>query len=174
MFLYVAGFFDSWDGKAVGVLAPRTEEPKVYEVVVAQGDGDVIERPIPSYAVLAMQLPVLAYGVPPDPIPDDALRTRKARFQLSYMVQTRAEGATTDTWVRLPTTTPQAVGLAVIIWIIALAIRNMAYAGSPFWLERQRAFLPKAQTQAGSVAETRSRGRKGAPPPRPQRGPRRR
>ena len=68
----------------------------------------------------------------------------------------------------------QAVGLAIIVWFIALAIRNMAYAGSPFWIERQELFLPEAQVQAGSVAQTRERSRKTVPPARAQRGPRRR
>ncbi len=173
VFLAVAGFFASWDGVAVGVRPPAGEAPKVYQVIVVGDDGEVIERPMPAYAVVNMGLPVLSLGVPPDPIPDDAPRTSKLRYRLHYLVQTRPEGASAPTWVRVPTTTPQALGLAVVLWLVGLGIRNMAYAGSPFWIERSALFLPRAQTGAGSVAPARNRGRKGPPPGRRRRGPRR-
>lgn len=174
IFLLVAGFFAKWDGRAVGVLTPRSDDPSVYEVVIVQEDGSVKQRTMPAYVVQTMRLPVLAIPIAPDPLPDDALRTRKAQFQLNYLTQTLPEGATEPTWVSIPTTTPQAIGLALVIWFVGLAIRNMAYAGSPVAIERQRAFLPKAQTQAGSVADTSNRGRKTRPPPKASRGPRRR
>lgn len=174
IFLLVAGFFARWDGRAVGVLTPRGEDPASYEVILVEDDGRVVQRTMPAYVVETMRLPVMAVAVAPDPMPDDAMRSRKAQFQLNYLVQTQPEGATAPTWVSIPTTTPQAVGLVLVIWIVGLAIRNMAYAGSPIWIERQRAFLPKAQTQAGSVAQTSDRGRRTRPPPKASRGPRRR
>jgi hypothetical protein len=174
IFLWVAGFFSSWDGQAVGVLTPRGSEPAVYEVVIQQADGSTVRRSMPSVLVLGMGLPVLDLGIPPETIPADAPQSRKSRFQLHYLVQTRPEGSEEFAWRSAPTTTPQAFGLALIIWIVALGIRNMAYGGSPFWIERQRHFfLPKAQTASGNVAQTNTRTRRSAPPPRKQRGPRR-
>ncbi len=175
VFLAVAGFFGHWDGRAVGVLTPLGEDPAVYEVVIADDEGEVLTRTMPRYAVLNMQLPVLPLGIPPETISDDLPRTRKARFQLNYLVQTRSDPASPWTWASLPTTTPQAFGLALAIWLIALGIRNMAYAGSPFWIERQtKFFLPKAQAQAGSVAQGSAlRSRKAPPPAKSRRGPRR-
>lgn len=173
LFLVVAGFLAKWDGTAVGVLTPRSPEPKVYEVVIADDEGEVITRTMPAYAVQSMQLPVLGIALAPDPIPASLPRTRKARFQLHYLTQTRPDPSSEWTWISLPTTTPQALGLAVAVWLIGLGIRNMAYAGSPFWIERSRVFLPQAQTRSGTVAQTTSRSRKAPPPAKARRGPRR-
>lgn len=179
VFLGVAGFFAAWDGRAVGVLTPISPEPAVYEVVVVQADDSTVVRTMPRALVLGMDLPVLPGGVPPDPVPETAPATRKARFSLSYLVQSRAEGAAERTWTAYPTTTPQALGLAVVIWLLALAIRNMAYAGAPWAIERTDVYLPKALVRAGELAETNradnatERPRKAPPPPKSRRGPRR-
>lgn len=174
LFLAVAGFFSSWDGTVTGVLTPRSEEPEVYQAVILDEDGSLTQRAMPRHVVLGMNLPVLASGVPPAQLDPGLPESKKSRFTLHYLVQTRPTAEAELEWTSMPTTTPQALGLAVIVWLVALALRNMAYAGSPFSIERQQAFLPKAQTQAGSVAQTSSRPRKGPPPPRAQRGPRRR
>lgn len=178
VFLGVAGFFAAWDGRAVGVLTPVSPEPAVYEVVVVQPDDSVVFRTMPRTLVLGMDLPVLPMGIPPDPVPETAPATKKSRFSLSYLVQSRAEGAAERTWTAYPTTTPQALGLAVIVWLLALAIRNMAYAGAPWSIERREAYLPKALVRAGQLAETTGntsteRPKKAPPPPKSRRGPRR-
>ena len=174
VFLQVAGFFDSWNGQLVGVLQPPVANPAVYEVVIVGDDNTHVEN-MPRDVVLGMGLPVLAPGMVPEPADQALLKSTKSRYTFHYLVQKPAEeGADIGAFESHPTTTPQAVGLAVIVWILALAVRNMAYAGSPFWIEREELFLPKAQVQAGSVSQSKDRSRKSAPPPRSRRGPRRR
>ena len=170
VFCQVAGLFDRWNGDAVGVLPPAGTSPSIYEVVIVEADGQRTEK-MPAEVVNGLGLPVLQFGILPAELPEDPIRTRKARWQFNYLIQRPSE--TERVWASYPTTTPQAVAVAMVIWIIGLFLRNMAYAGSPLSIERQRAFLPKALTQPGGIAETGARGRKAPPPGRRRRGPRR-
>jgi hypothetical protein len=173
LFLAIAGFFSQWDGQMVGVLQPAGTNPSVYEVLISEGAETRIQK-MPAVVMDGLGLPVLPLGILPEVLPDTAPATRKSRFTFHYLVQRPEPEGTVGVWVHYPTTTSQAVALAVVLWLIALGLRNMAFAGSPFWIERSDSFLPKGLTQAGTVAQTTERGRKTVPPARKQRGPRRR
>ena len=173
VFLAVAGFFNQWDGQLIGVLQPAGTNPSVYEGVIIEGAETRIQK-MPAAVVNGLDLPVLPSGVLPDTIPATAPATRKSRFTFHYLVQRPGADGGVGIWMHYPTTTTQAVALVVVLWLIAFGLRNMAFAGSPFWIERADTFLPKGLAQAGSVAQRTDRGHKAPPPGRKQRGPRRR
>ena len=173
IFLFVSSFFASWHGEAVSVIQPRAEDPAVYQVLIANRDGTSLQRSWPASVVSGLGLPVDNLALRPVKIPDDAIQTRKSRYQLHFLLQRPAEDGEMS-WQSVPTTSAQGVGIALLAWFIALGLRNMVYAGSPVAIERSRVFLPKAQAAAGTAAGTgMSRGRKGPPPGRKRRGPRR-
>jgi len=173
IFLLVSAFFTSWDGVAVSVMQPPTAEPKVYQVLIVNEDGSSLQRSWPAEVVSGLALPVDNLALPPTQTPEGAIETRKSKFQLSFLLRRPSEEGG-GSWQSVPTTSPQGVGIALLAWFIALGVRNMVYAGSPVAIERSRVFLPKAQAAAGSAAPTgASRGRKGPPPGRKRRGPRR-
>lgn len=174
IFLFASAFFRSWDGAVVSVRQPRTPDPAVYEVLIANRDGSSLEQKWSATVVKPLALPVDSLGLPPTTFPEEAVKTKKSRYQLNFLVQAPTQGEEPK-WQSVPTTSPQAVGIALLAWFIGLGLRNMLYAGSPVGIERTKAFLPKAQAAAGSVAagSGSSRGRKGPPPGRKRRGPRR-
>jgi hypothetical protein len=171
LFLLFSSYFTAWDGVAVSVLQPRADAA-VVQVLIVNDDGSSLQRTWPSTVVTGLSLPVDALALAPAKIPDDAIRTRKSRHQLQFLLQRPMEDGEAQ-WQGVPTTSAQGVGMAVLIWLIALGLRNMLYAGSPLAIERSRVFLPKAQATSGTVASGVSRGRKGPPPSRKRRGPRR-
>jgi hypothetical protein len=167
VFLVASDFFTAWSGRAVSTRPPRSEAPASYSVLISNDDGSRIEREWPSDLVGRLRLPVDAMAIPPLPIPDDRPRTSKSRFALHFLVQ---EPETAD-FTTVPTTSPRAAGLALIVLLVSLGVRNMVVAGSPFSIEPREAYLPPAQPAAGQVTnKTYSRGRKGPPPPRPRKG----
>lgn len=176
VFLAVTSFFTQWDGQLAAVRPPAGPEPATYEVLIVEDDGTVLQRTFPAELVLGANLPISTTGLPPEVLPEDGVRTSKSRFTLNYLAQRPAQDASESAaWQSYPTTTPQSLGLAVMLWLLGLGIRNMVYSGTPWTIDRQRAFLPKQQTGSGQVAQSSSvqRGRKGPPPGRARRGPRR-
>lgn len=175
VFLLLAGFFAQWDGHAVGVRPYAGASAKVYQVLIVEEGGNTVERNMSALAIDGLNLPLNDVGVAPNVLPPTAAATKKSRFQLSYLVQrAAAEGETVGSWKSYPTTTPQALGAVVLMWLMALGVRNMIYAGSPIGIDPRGVSLPKGQAQAGvATRSTKGRSRKTVPNRRPSRGPRR-
>ena len=174
IFLFASAFFTAWDGAVVSVRQPRTPDPVVYEVLITNLDGSSLEQKWSTTVVKPLALPVDSLALPPTTFPEDAVKTRKSRYQLNFLVQVPSEGEEPK-WQSVATTSPQALGLALLAWLVGLGLRNMLYAGTPFGIEPSKVFLPKQLSSSGSVAagSGSSRGRKGPPPNRKTRGPRR-
>ncbi len=166
-FLTLSDFFAGWDGHAVSVRAPQKPEPTSYTVLIVQQGDDPIERIWSADLVEGLGLPVDPLAIPPSTIPEGRPATVKQPLTLHYRIQRPDKS-----WEIVPTTTPSALGLALLVLMLGIALRNMVVAGSPVGIE-PRTPLPRAQTTPGSVAPPPrggARGHKGPPPPRPRRG----
>ncbi len=172
VFLLDSAFFAQWSGLVVSARPLASPDAAVQTVLIVAADGGRVERAFPSELVRELVIPVDPLALPPKPLPTDRPRSEKHRFALQFQVRERGEDSP---WRVLPTTSPRGLGLAVAFMMLAVGIRNMMYAGSPFSIERAGAFLPRAQAQAGQPAPRGSPGRpkgsnKGPPPARPRRG----
>lgn len=172
VFLAVSDFFASWQGQVVSARPATSEDPAVYQVLVV-GDEGSREVTWPAEVVRPLGLPVDPLALPPVRIPPERPQTSKLRFQLHFLVQDPAdpEGGT---WQTVPTTSPRGLGLAVVVFLLGLGVRNMIRSGSPASIKERDAYLPPEQASAGTPAP-RSQGRpqKRPPPGKPKRGPRR-
>jgi len=75
-----------------------------------------------------------------------------------------------------PTTTPQALGVALLLWFMGLGVRNMIVSGSPVGIDSIGVTLPPALAPAGVASQPKRRkvrSKKTKPPSRKSRGPRR-
>ena len=111
----------------------------------------------------------------------DRPRTKKEAYTLTYRVQPAikidlpdndeeaedgsAEPTPEPEWSSYGTTSPQALAIALIAWIVGLGLRNMLTSGSPFDLQRRERHRVKEQRQMGSTGQPNqsSRSRKTAP-----------
>lgn len=175
VFLGASDFFTAWSGQAVSVRPPTSEDPAVYRVLVVDG-AKSLERTWPAEVVERLSLPVDATGVPPLTLPADRPRTSKLRFHLHFLVE-NPEG---EGWLTVPTTSPRSLGLALVVFVLGLGVRNMMWSGSPVSIRQREAYLPPEQPPAGqpaggapSTSGRAGRPKKRPPPPRPKRGPRR-
>lgn len=169
VFLLASDFFSAWGGYVVSVRPSPEPDPASYRVLISDGEGTNLEKWWPADQVRPYQLPVDGLGLPPADIPTTRPRTNKTRFQLHYLVHPGGEDAD---WQVIPTTSPTSLGLALFVWVLGIAIRNMAWSGSPFSLEPRGVFLPRGQAAAGAPAQPSGGGRprKGPPPPKRRRG----
>jgi len=161
VFLVVSDFFTAWYGTAVSVLPATTEDPSGFEVLIVEpGDDDGFRRRWPAGVVRDLDLPKDEFGIVPTDPEEAPPETKKERFTLSYTIEPEAGEPLT-----LPTTSPTAFGLAILVYVLGLFGRNMIVAGSPFSLEPTGVYLPKRQAASGQVAPGRgNRPRKGPPP----------
>ena len=167
VFLTTSGFFAAWDGHAVSVAPERNaSEVQRFTVRVVDADGALRSVWWPREAIEATKLPVTAIAIAPDPLPADAPGTRKSRFSLQFDVNV---GGEPPRWVSLPTAAPRDLGLGVLVWILAIGLRNMIVARSPFALTRSDAAANHG-AEAAAVLPFRKQ-----PPvasgPRPKPGP---
>jgi len=174
VFLVSSDFFTAWDGQVISTAPPHSDDPKVLTVRIVGADREVIQRTWPTELVRSLEVPVDRVAVPPPELPDDRPRTTKSRFSLSFdLVIPDDDGERT---VSMPTTSPRGLGVAVLVFLGLVAVRNMLYAGSPIALQRREVYLPPAQGPAGVPNEGparrkgKRRGRKGPPPPKRRRG----
>lgn len=164
VFLLVARFFTVWDGYAVGMRPLQSEEPSAYAVLIVDDQGNEKVIQWPADLAEGRNIPTTPYLVPPPRIPDDAPHTQKTRFTLHFLIQ-NAEGAHQIH----PTTTPAALALAVLAWLLGLLLRNAIYAGNPFDFSTRRTTLPRPLPAAGQVAgNPTTRSKQGPPPPKPR------
>ena len=166
-FLYASDFTDAWDGHAVSVKPAERADPTHYSVLVVSEDRrERWELLWPAALVEPMGLPVDRFAITPDTNPERAVETRKSRFALHFMFRMPNES-----WQTIQTITPSSLGVAFLVLIVAIAVRNMIVAGSPFSIEPEGLALPKGQAPSGqAVAPRGSRPRKGPPPGRRRKG----
>ena len=167
VFLYASDFLGSWDGRVVSLRPPERDNPASYQVLIVEPDGTRLERAWRADLVRTLGLPADPLAIPPDTIPKERPSTRKSAYSLYFELQEQNDGA----WTVVPTTSPSSFGVAMLVFLAGIAVRNMIVAGSPFSIEPQGLTLPKAQAPSGQIARNRgSRPRKGPPPPRPRKG----
>lgn len=165
LLLWACDFFAAWDGRAVSVR-PGDGSSITRAVLIAHDDG-AFERHWPSALVQDLRLPVDPLAIAPKPIPSERPATRKQRWTLSFEVDA-PDGPRT-----VPTTSPRALGLAVLVWLGLVAVRNMFVGGAPWVIEPRDRYAIPVQSPAGQAAPPSGRGsrsRFGPPPPRPVRG----
>jgi hypothetical protein len=155
--LVASGFLSAWDGQVVSARPPRGDDPATVRVLIV-GEHGRREADWPADVVRELDLPVdpLAIG----PRTATGPRTVKRRFSLSYTV----EGVAGE----VGTTSPMAVGIAVLAALVVVAGRNMVVGGAPWTLvPRPRDPLGPLPPSGRPVAPKTSRPRAGPPPPRP-------
>ena len=166
-FLYVAGFFASWDGATVSVRSAK-EDQVIYRVLVQERDGTTQEVFMPKVAIDGADLRIDPRAVGLNTVPEDLPHTTKSPFTLSYTVTHKGKIRT------LSTASPTHLGMGLLFFLVGIGIRNMVVAGSPFSIEPRGVDLPKAQVPAGQIAANRrpkkSRAQKGPPPQKRRRG----
>lgn len=175
VFLYASDWLGAWDGRAVSVRPARAPDAATWTVLISEADGRSLERAWPADVVLGLGLPIDALAIPPSPVPDSRPETRKSRFALHFLVHSGAGDAPAD-WKVVPTTSPRTAALALLVFLLAVAARNMVVGGTPWSIEPRAALLPAAQVPSGQMAPPtggtsgRAGGRKGPPPAKPRRG----
>lgn len=171
VFLVSSGFFTSWSGEAVSHRPPPVDtDPAVRRVLVVAADGSHGEHDWPKEVVETHVPRTDPTGIPPSTLPDGLARTNKDRFALFFTVTPE-----TGESVVVPTTSPRALGLALIAGALAVLGLNMVRSGSPFSWAPRGVSLPEAQPRALQVPQApdaagRRRSEPGPPPPKPRRG----
>jgi hypothetical protein len=168
VFLLASDVLGAWNGHAVSVRPSEVEHPDTFVVRIVEPGGRLLERSWPADLVIALDLPVDALAVPPVALPEMAALTTKGRFDLHMLVR----GAKDTEFRIVPTTSPRAVVLGIVVALVALFLRNMAVSGSPFTLEPRGVWLPPALARPGAPAPTVGRrpSRPGPPPSGPRGG----
>lgn len=167
MFLGTSGFFTTWDGRAVSSRGLRSEEaPSIDVLVVDSSDSSERELSWPADLVRALELPIDPLAIAPVELPAGLPITKKQRFSLSFHVSHEVEGKTEVS--SASTASPRTLGIATLVFIIGVFLRNMFWSGSPFTITRGQIYLPAAQAAAGQAAKGPSnkggRSKKGPPP----------
>lgn len=164
VFLWASAFFSAWEGHVVS-YRPGTgtdqpdDRPPLSQVLIVTEDGDWEERWWPSQVVSGLDIEANASGIPARDIPENAPRTQKRAFSLEFWVF-QGEG---DPNI-VPTTSPRALSIALIVGIVGFLLRNMAVSGSPILLEERDTVLPKSQRAPGAITPSGgARPRKTAP-----------
>jgi hypothetical protein len=115
--------------------------------------------------VTPLKVPIDPQLIAPILVDEQFPTTRKRRFQLFFLVE-KPDG----THDAVPTTSPQAVALAGLVFVIGLALRNMYVSGSPIDIVPRAHELPAALEKAGQIAQPKGpRSEYGPPPPKGKR-----
>ena len=162
VFLGFSNFFASWNGHAVSVRPTLSENPTVYQVLIVDEDGERHERDWASNAVSGLNLPIDPLALPPLVIPDARPKTRKKAYELQYEIERIQDGQ--PVWQEYPTTSPQALGMAIILWLLGFAGRNMWVSGSPIGFEARERERIALQDQGGVPVVKQGGGGRKQPP----------
>ena len=168
VFLLASGVLSSWEGRVTG-KSPATDDttPATWRVLIVSPDGSTETHLWPASVVDPLSIPLEPGLLPPARVdPEKHPHTAKARFTLHYIVE-QPDG----THASVPTTSPQAVGIALIIGLVLLALRNMYVSGSPLDIRPRRTILMAALPRSGQVAAPPS-GQSGTHSHPPSKGPR--
>lgn len=178
IFLLASGFFSSWHGEVTAVIPARSETtPSAYSVVIQAPDGEVKRPWWPEPLVTELALPPSYTGEPPlkpavnvaeAPVPALATST-KSRFSFSFVVRRPGKPDHVE-----PTTSPTALGLALVAWILLFLFRNAWLSGSPLSATPRENTRPAALPPAGVVQPPpKAKAPRSQPGPPPQKGRRR-
>ena len=179
IFLVQSAYFSQWDGHAVSVRGSNATEPSMYTVLIKNDDGTTLEqigrqRPSKNWCFLSIiwRSPLGMFRTGREP---------KEAYTLTYRVQPAikidlpdndeeaedgsAEPTPEPEWSSYGTTSPQALAIALIAWIVGLGLRNMLTSGSPLICSAVNGTGSKEQRQMGSTGQPNqsSRSRKTAP-----------
>lgn len=168
VFLGLSDFATRWDGHVVSQRPAGAEDPAVLTVLVVDAEGEGTEVDWPAAVVRPLDLAIDPTGTPPNKIPETAATTSKDRFTFQFTV-TPAEGEARV----VPTTSARAVSLAVLAWVMGLALFNLMRSGSPWSWEARRLELPPPQPGSTQVPAAPTGPRipqHGPPPPKRRRG----
>ncbi len=174
VFLWDCSFFVAWNGQAVSVAPTRSEAPASYVVRIREGEGrDVRTVNWDAAVVQQLSLPVDSVEMAPILLPETAPETEKGRFSLSYRVQL-GQGTEQARWIDVPTTSPRSVGIAALVFLLLVAVRNMVVSGSPVALVPVKAKNSTAAppNSSGNPSPPPKAGgsRKGPPPGKRRKG----
>ncbi len=172
LFLASSDFFSGWDGVAVSYRAAGVAAPMAGPVAApgggARGDGAsvvsvlVVERGVgarevtwPRTLAEELSLPARPTAVPPREAPEDAVRTRKFPWTLSFQILPASGPARV-----FATTSPRSLSVALVAWIMGFALHNLALFGAPHrWWREEHTPQPGDPPSAGALP--------GVPPPAP-------
>ena len=171
LFLYASSWFSSWDGRAASVRPTAAEEPTVFRVLVVDDDASRFEMSWTKQAISGLNIPPDALALPPRDL-SDRPRTRKLAYTLTYDVEkpgeldpeAKGDEEPARVWHTFPTTSPQGLAMAVMVWLIGFAIRNMYISGSPIEIMPRERTKIAPQRAIGNIVPQTGRSKK-APPP---------
>ncbi len=167
-FLLLSDVHRAWDGHVVSIRPVPEGGSVTRTVLIVDDDRHGTEAVWPTEFVEGLPVQVDPTATPPLTIPDDAARTQKPRWSLWFTVQPNGGSARA-----IPTYSARTLSVALLLWMVGLAIHNMLRSGSPFSWVRGDLSLPASQPttgQAPAPSATKARSRKGPPPPRRRRG----
>ena len=164
VFLFICDFFGAYRATAVSTDPYDVNETKVVQVHLFDQEDTRFERSWTIKLVKEAELPV--NGRPNSKsFNEKGPIVQKNRYALSYKVLLGP-----DRTVIVPTTTPYALAVVVLLAGLLVFLRNMYISGSPFSIQK-RAHKPlKKLAPAGQPARNRRGGRKGPPPKRGRKG----
>jgi len=166
VFLFSARFFVAWDGQIVAMQPIGSSHPDAYETLLMAPGEPTRQVKLAADVVEGRGIPITNVLAPPPTIPSAAIHTRKSRFALYYLIDTRAGGHDI-----IPTTSPLSLALAVAVWVFGLMVRSVIVAGSPFAMVPGPKRTPRPLPTLDEIDERKARrSKKGPPPPRPRKG----
>ena len=134
-FLWLAGFFAAWEGRAVGQRPSGEGSSALVPMVIVTEAGDTTEVGVPRGAVASYALPTFTGAVVSNAALQAAPETEKRRFTFLFRMKV-ADGA--EAWHA--TTTPNALGLAVVMFFAGFFLHNISISGVPWrWEPTARA-----------------------------------
>lgn len=159
VFLIATDFFSQWDGVAASARPARTPDPASFDVLIVEEGGRELERAWPADIVREHALRFDPFAIPPNTLDDSLPRTSKLRFHLFFVVS--AQGSEPQV---VPTTSPTALAMSLVAFLLTGALANMVGGGTPWSIRSRRAYLPPAQSAHGTPSVPRARPQKGPPP----------
>lgn len=168
VFLLSSGFFAAWSGPVVAVVPARPDtQPSAYTVLIDQGKAGVARPWWPAELVQGLALPPSASGEPPARPPEGSPTSTKRRFSLQFSVSKAGEPDRIQA-----TTSPTALGLALMSWVLLVLLRNAWLSGSPLSATPGEHTRPNPLPPANVVerpARKEARPSHGPPPPKGRR-----
>lgn len=159
VFLLMSSFFTAWDGRAVSRRPTRSDDAAVTAVLILTDDGQASEFPWPPELATSLELPERNTAIPPLEIPEGSPRTTKSLFTLSFVVIGK-DGVL----ITRPTTTPAALGLPLLLFVMTFFLYNITISGVP-WSWEPRAPKEPEEGEAPAPAPLPEAGTNLAPQP---------
>ena len=164
LFLVICDFFGAYRATAVSTDPYDVNETKVVQVHLFDQQDNHFERTWSLKLAKEADLPV--NGRPNSKtFNEDGPIVQKDRYTLSYSVKLGP-----DQTIVVPTTTPYALAVVVLLAGLLLFLRNMYIAGSPFSIQKRDHKPLKQLAPSGQPARNRRSSRKGPPPKRGRKG----